>query len=66
MEIIDQFISPESPLRYPLIALLFLTLFGILTLIYRQIIKIAKEIADDIRVAIINCRIHFHILNGGY
>lgn len=54
MEIIDQFISPESPLRYPLIALLFLTLFGILTLIYRQIIKMwrkrvrnSKSVLDD-------------------
>ena len=54
MEIIDQFISPESPLRYPLITLLFLTLFGILTLIYRQIIKMwrkrvrnSKSVLDD-------------------
>lgn len=39
MLFIDQFLSPESPFRYPFIALLFLAVFGILTLIYRQIIK---------------------------
>ncbi|ULB34551.1 MULTISPECIES: mechanosensitive ion channel family protein [Proteiniphilum] len=39
MTFIDHLLSPENPLRHPFIALLFLALFGILTAVYRQIIR---------------------------
>ncbi len=54
MTFIDQLLSTENALRYPLIALLFLALFTVLTLIYRQIIRRwrirtrkSKSLVDD-------------------
>ncbi|MDD3968536.1 MAG: mechanosensitive ion channel family protein, partial [Proteiniphilum sp.] len=54
MDFLNELLSTGSSLRYPLISLLFLALFGMLTLIYRQIIKRwrkrtgkSKSLVDD-------------------